>query len=176
MQYMRKVPSSGEPIDLIDLKFLPAWVKEDWSATRHAGFEGVEERAHWSPEGMERRPRPPRHRRAEEEKTRPPGHRRAGSGALVRRVPGVTTRRITVGVIEENETSASRSIANVPAIFRRDAKRWLPPCCRSSTSIFFRKQPPLKTSPPRLKPAPRRILFMRWRVCFCRNRSAITSG
>src|SRR5437764_4189612 len=70
MQYMRKVPSSGEPIDLIDLKFLPAWVKEDWSATRHAGFEGGEERAHWSPEGMERRPRPPRHRRDEEKNHR----------------------------------------------------------------------------------------------------------
>jgi hypothetical protein len=51
----------GEPIDLIDLKFLPRWVKEDWSATRHAGFEGEEERA-------------------------PTGRPKAWSGALVRRV------------------------------------------------------------------------------------------
>src|SRR4029077_15266840 len=97
-----------------------------------------------------------------EKKNGPTGRPKAWSGALVRRVTGVTTRRITVGVIEENETSASRSIARigkVPAIFRHDAKRWPPPCYRSSTSIFFRKQPPLKTSPPRLKPAPRRILF-----------------
>jgi hypothetical protein len=64
MQYMRKVPLSGEQLDLIDLKFLPAWVKEDWSAARHAGFEGEEEeQSNWSPEGMEGRPRPPRHRR-----------------------------------------------------------------------------------------------------------------
>jgi len=70
MQYMRKVPSSGEPLDLIDLKFLPAWVKEDWSAARHAGFEGEEEQAHWSPEGMERRPRPPRQRRDGEKNRR----------------------------------------------------------------------------------------------------------
>src|SRR5438045_7899671 len=82
MQDMRKVPSSGEPIDLIDLKFLPAWVKEDWSATRHAGFEGGEERAHWSPEGMERRPRPPRHRRDEEK-----NHRRRDRGERDERKP-----------------------------------------------------------------------------------------
>jgi hypothetical protein len=67
---MRNVPSSGEPLDLIDLKFLPAWVKEDWSAARHAGFEGEGEQAHWSPEGMERRPRPPRHRRDDEKNRR----------------------------------------------------------------------------------------------------------
>src|SRR5205807_7938523 len=48
MQYMRKMPSPGEPLDLIDLKFLPAWVKEDWSAARHAGFEGEEEQTDWS--------------------------------------------------------------------------------------------------------------------------------
>src|SRR2546423_5386911 len=70
MQYMRKVPSSGEPLDLIELKFLPAWVKEDWSAARHAGFEGEEERARWSPEGTERRPRPPRYRRDDEKNPR----------------------------------------------------------------------------------------------------------
>ena len=79
---MRNVPSSGEPIDLIDLKFLPAWVKEDWSATRHAGFEGEEERAHWSPEGMERRPRPPRHRRDDEK-----NHRRRDRGERDERKP-----------------------------------------------------------------------------------------
>ena len=82
MRYMRNVPSSGEPIDLIDLKFLPAWVKEDWSATRHAGFEGEEERAHWSPEGMERRPRPPRHRRDDEK-----NHRRPDRGERKERKP-----------------------------------------------------------------------------------------
>ncbi len=61
------MPAPGEPLDLIDLKFLPAWVKEDWSAARHAGFEGKEEeQAHWSREGTERRPRPPRHRRGDE--------------------------------------------------------------------------------------------------------------
>jgi hypothetical protein len=63
---MRKVPSPSEPVDLIDLKFLPAWVKEDWSAARHAGFEGEEEKAHWSRGGMHRRPRPPRDRQGEE--------------------------------------------------------------------------------------------------------------
>ena len=63
---MRNVPSSGEPIDLIDLKFLPAWVKEDWSATRHIGFEGEEEPVHRSPEG----PRPPRHRRDDDKNRR----------------------------------------------------------------------------------------------------------
>src|SRR5437588_6654153 len=67
---MRSLPSSGEPLDQIDLKFLPAWVKEDWSAARHAGFEGEEEQAHWSPEGMERRPRPPRQRRDGEKNRR----------------------------------------------------------------------------------------------------------
>src|SRR5437762_4429890 len=82
MRYMRNVPSSGEPIDLIDLKFLPAWVKEDWSATRHAGFEGEEERAHWSPEGMERRPRPPRYRRDDEK-----NHRRRDRGERDERKP-----------------------------------------------------------------------------------------
>src|SRR5438046_6636820 len=82
MRYMRNVPSSGEPIDLIDLKFLPAWVKEDWSATRHAGFEGEEERAHWSPEGRERRPRPLRHRRDDEK-----NHRRRDRGERDERKP-----------------------------------------------------------------------------------------
>src|SRR5438105_9774760 len=66
---MRKVPAPGEPLDLIDLKFLPAWVKEDWSVARHAGFEGEDEQAHWPREGTGRRPRPPRHRR-DAEKTR----------------------------------------------------------------------------------------------------------
>src|SRR5436190_223379 len=48
---MRNVPAPGEPLDLIDLKFLPAWVKEDWSVARHARFEGEEEQAHW-PRGV----------------------------------------------------------------------------------------------------------------------------
>src|SRR5437868_8304509 len=66
---MRRVPAPGVPLDLIDLKFLPAWVKEDWSVARHAGFEGEDEQAHWPREGTGRRPRPPRHRR-DAEKTR----------------------------------------------------------------------------------------------------------
>ena len=66
---MRKVPSPGEPLDLIDLKFLPAWVKEDWSATRHAGFEG-EEPEPWPRTGGDRPARPPRHRRGEENRPR----------------------------------------------------------------------------------------------------------
>ena len=61
--------SPGEPLDLIDLKFLPAWVKEDWSAARHAGIE-EEEQAHWPREGMERRPRPPHQRRGDEKNRR----------------------------------------------------------------------------------------------------------
>src|SRR5437899_12037172 len=104
-----------------------------------------------------------------EKKNRPTGRARAWSDALVHRVNGVATRRIAVGVTEENETIASRSIGgigNVPAIFRRDAKRRRQLRCRSSTSIFFRKQQRLKMSQPRSKPAPRRILFMRWRVFF----------
>jgi hypothetical protein len=68
MQYMRKMPAPGEPLDLIDLKFLPAWVKEDWSAPRHAGFE--EEQADWSRERTERRSHPPRHRRGDEKNRR----------------------------------------------------------------------------------------------------------
>src|SRR5207248_4294904 len=67
---MRKVPAPSEPLDLIDLKFLPAWLKEDWSAARHAGFEGEEEQAHWPREATDRRPRPPRHRRGEEKNRR----------------------------------------------------------------------------------------------------------
>src|SRR5437764_4211945 len=66
---MRRVPAPGVPLDLIDLKFLPAWVKEDWSVARHAGFEGEDEQAHWPREGTDRRPRPSRHRR-DAEKTR----------------------------------------------------------------------------------------------------------
>src|SRR5438874_7312295 len=82
MRYMRNVSSSCEPIDLIDLKFLPAWVKEDWSATRHVGFEGEEEGAHWSPESMELRPRPPRYRRDDEK-----NHRRRDRGERDERKP-----------------------------------------------------------------------------------------
>src|SRR5207247_2562556 len=67
---MRRVPAPGVPFDLIDLKFLPAWVKEDWSVARHARFEGEEEQAHWPREGTDRRPRPPRHRRDGEKNRR----------------------------------------------------------------------------------------------------------
>src|SRR6266550_4678221 len=114
-----------------------------------------------------------------EKKCRTAGRARARSDALVHRINGVPTRKITVGVTEENETIANRSIAgigNAPAIFRRDAKRRRQVRYRNSRSIFFRKQQRLKMSRPRSKPAPRRIQFMRWRVFFCRNRSAITSG
>jgi hypothetical protein len=58
MQYMRSVPSAGEPLDLIDLKFLPAWVKEDWSAPRHAEWE--EDQESWPRGGERRRDHPPR--------------------------------------------------------------------------------------------------------------------
>src|SRR5256714_2037965 len=98
-----------------------------------------------------------------EKKNRPIGRPMALNDVLVRCVTGVTMRRIAVGVIEENETSESHSIARtgkVPALFRRDAKCQRRLCCRSSTSIFFRKQPRLKMSRPRLKPVPRHILFM----------------
>src|SRR5437762_1271904 len=72
---MRKVPLPSEPLDLIDLKFLPAWVKEDWSAARHAGFEGEEEQTQWSREGTRRRPRPRRDRQGEEKNRRDRGER-----------------------------------------------------------------------------------------------------
>jgi hypothetical protein len=65
---MTKMPSPGEPLDLIDLKFLPAWVKEDWSAARHAGFE--EEQEPWPRPGGDERARPPRHRRRDEKNRR----------------------------------------------------------------------------------------------------------
>src|SRR5262249_33969564 len=64
MQYMQSVPSAGEPLDLIDLKFLPAWVKEDWSAPRHAEWE--EDREPWSRGSEQRRDRPPRRPRREQ--------------------------------------------------------------------------------------------------------------
>src|ERR671937_789869 len=64
------MPPPTEPLDLIDLKFLPAWVKEDWSAARHADFEGEEEPDRWSREDTDRRHRPPRHRRREEKNRR----------------------------------------------------------------------------------------------------------
>ena len=66
---MRKVPSPGEPLDLIDLKFLPAWVKEDWSAPRHAGFEEEAQEA-WPRPSEDRRGRPPRHRHGDEKNRR----------------------------------------------------------------------------------------------------------
>jgi hypothetical protein len=64
MQYMRSVPSAGEPLDLIDLKFLPAWVKEDWSAPRHAEWE--ENQEPWPRGGEQRRDHPPRGPRREQ--------------------------------------------------------------------------------------------------------------
>src|SRR5438477_766025 len=64
MQYIRSVPSAGEPLDLIDLKFLPAWVKEDWSAPRHAEWEEVQEP--WPRGGEQRRDHPPRGPRGEQ--------------------------------------------------------------------------------------------------------------
>lgn len=64
MQYMRIVPSAGEPLDLIDLKFLPAWVKEDWSAPRRAEWE--EDQEPWPRGGEHGRDRPPRRPRREQ--------------------------------------------------------------------------------------------------------------
>lgn len=61
MQYKRSVPPAGEPLDLIDLKFLPAWVKEDWSAPRHAEWE--EDQGPAPRGGERRRDHPPRRQR-----------------------------------------------------------------------------------------------------------------
>jgi hypothetical protein len=60
---MRSVPSAGEPLDLIDLKLLPAWVKEDWSAPRRSEWE--EEQQSW-PSGERARDHPPRRPRREQ--------------------------------------------------------------------------------------------------------------
>src|SRR6266700_5031160 len=102
-----------------------------------------------------------------EKMSRPTGRARARIDDLVHRVTAVTPRRLAAGMIEESETIASRlseRIGNVPGIFfRRHAKLRRHLHCRSSTSIFFRKQPRLKMSQPRSRLAPRRILFMRWR-------------
>jgi hypothetical protein len=68
MQYMRNVPSAGEPLDLIDLKLLPAWVKEDWSAPRHADWE--EEQEPWSGGGERQRDRGPRRAREQKDRNR----------------------------------------------------------------------------------------------------------
>jgi len=66
---MRSVPSAGEPLDLIDLKFLPAWVREDWSAPRHAEWEDDQEP--WPRDGERRRDHPsPRQRRGEKNRDR----------------------------------------------------------------------------------------------------------
>ena len=43
---MKAMPLPSEPLDLIDLKLLPAWVKEDWSSSHHAAFE-EETQASW---------------------------------------------------------------------------------------------------------------------------------
>ncbi|PYK66917.1 MAG: hypothetical protein DME45_11380 [Verrucomicrobia bacterium] len=58
------MPSAGEPLDLIDLKFLPAWVKEDWSAPRRAEWE--EDQEPWPRGGEGPRDRPPRRPRREQ--------------------------------------------------------------------------------------------------------------
>ena len=58
------MPSAGEPLDLIDLKLLPAWVKEDWSAPRHAGWE--EDQEPWPRGGEGRRDHPRRGPRREQ--------------------------------------------------------------------------------------------------------------
>jgi len=63
MRYKRSVPSAGEPLDLIDLKFLPAWVKEDWSAPRHTEWEDQEP---WPRDGEGRRDHPARRPRREQ--------------------------------------------------------------------------------------------------------------
>src|SRR5437762_8313175 len=87
MQYMRSVPSAGEPLDLIDLKLLPAWVKEDWSAPRRAEWE--QEQEPWPRAGEPRHDRAPRRprraqtsrdrsdRRRQDDRARPDrGHRK----------------------------------------------------------------------------------------------------
>jgi len=62
MQYMRSVPPAGEPLDLIDLKFLPAWVKEDWAVPRRPEWEDAQERRSGGGEQRrDHRPRRPRH-------------------------------------------------------------------------------------------------------------------
>jgi hypothetical protein len=66
---MKEMPLPGEPLDLIDLKFLPAWVKEDWSSSRHGTFE-EEEQAPWPRRDRDRSARPSRHRRDEEKNRR----------------------------------------------------------------------------------------------------------
>lgn len=59
---MRVVPSAGDPLDLIDLKFLPAWVKEDWSAPRRPEWEEEQEpSARRDERTRERSARAPRH-------------------------------------------------------------------------------------------------------------------
>lgn len=67
---MKEMPAPGEPLDLIDLKFLPAWVKEDWSSSRHGAFEEEEEQARWPRRDKERSARPLRQRRDEDKNRR----------------------------------------------------------------------------------------------------------
>jgi hypothetical protein len=74
MKYMGSVPSAGEPLDLIDLKFLPAWVKEDWSAPRRAEWEEDQEP---SPRGGEQRRDHPHRRPRREQKNRDRRDRRS---------------------------------------------------------------------------------------------------
>ena len=87
MQYMRSVPPAGEPLDLIDLKFLPAWVKEDWSAPRHAEWEDDQEPR---PRGGERRRDHPPRRQRRGEKNR---DRRDRGSRDERRMPDRKDRR-----------------------------------------------------------------------------------
>src|ERR1051326_1466676 len=76
---MGNVPSAGEPLDLIDLKLLPAWVKEDWSPPRPAEWDEDHER--WPGGGERRHDRPPRPSRPEKKnrdrRDRRPAHDRA---------------------------------------------------------------------------------------------------
>jgi hypothetical protein len=58
------VPLAGEPLDLIDLKFLPAWVKEDWSAPRRPEWE--EDQEPWPRGGEQRRDHSSRRPRREQ--------------------------------------------------------------------------------------------------------------
>lgn len=89
MKYMKEMPAASEPpADLIDLKFLPAWVREDAGASPYADFEGEQsstsseriEFGHGRRERGNRRDRPPRRdqrqpQRENRERDRRPGGR-----------------------------------------------------------------------------------------------------
>jgi hypothetical protein len=62
------VPTASESLDLVDLKFLPAWVREDKGRGRYADFEGEDESSLERPAGRpdrNRKHRPRRERRGE---------------------------------------------------------------------------------------------------------------